>query len=215
MFSGIITHQGEVAAIQTNHEDWRITIETSLPPSRCTPGASIACNGICLTVVQYEQSPHGKSRFVVQAGSTTRERTTFSYLSQWSVGRGVNLESSLRLGDPLDGHLVTGHVDACVSIARRIERENEIGLDFLFPLSEDKTARQLRACCAVRGSIALDGVSLTISACDDSTFSVAIIPYTAEHTTLASLGEGERVNLEIDILARYVAHRLETLENKP
>ena len=222
MFSGIISHQGKVVALKTNNEDWSITIETDLEASRCKPGASIACNGICLTVAKLEPSQHGKLRFLVQAGTTTREHTT---LSQWSVGRIVNLESSLRLGDPLDGHLVAGHVDACVSVAKRIERENEIGLDFFFPQPpppspltsqpEDKTAEQLRACCAVRGSVALDGVSLTISACNDKAFSTAIIPYTAEHTTLGALVEGERVNLEVDLLARYVERRLAIMQNKP
>lgn len=218
MFSGIVSHIGKVAAIETSREDWRITIETDMEASRCALGASIACNGICLTVAQLEpsqdekssngKSSHEKSRFVVQAGATTRERTTLSHLPQWSVGRLVNLECSLRLGDPLDGHLVAGHVDACVSVAQRIERENEIGFDFLFPASLSDAAKQLRACCAERGSVALDGVSLTISACGDKAFSVAVIPYTAEHTTLGALDEGEHVNLEVDILARYVARRL-------
>ena len=220
MFSGIISHQGKVVALETNNQDWSITIETDLETSRCKPGASIACNGICLTVAKLNPSQHGKLRFLVQAGATTREHTT---LSSWSVGRIVNLESSLRLGDPLDGHLVAGHVDACVSVAKRIKRENEIGLDFFFPQPpppltsqpEDKTAEQLRACCAVRGSVALDGVSLTISACNDKAFSVSVIPYTAEHTTLGALAEGERVNLEVDLLARYVERRLAIMQNKP
>ncbi len=218
MFSGIITHTGIVVAIHTSRQeteqaDWQLTIETNMEASRCAIGASIACNGICLTVAQHEPSPNNTSqqatsRFVVQAGTTTRERTT---LGEWSVGRSLNLESSLRLGDPLDGHLVAGHVDACVSLAKRIERENEVGLDFLFPSIKDEPTQHLHACCAVRGSVALDGVSLTISACRDKVFSVAVIPYTAEHTTLGKLRVGERVNLEIDILARYVARRLEVL----
>ena len=222
MFSGIISHTGKVVALEESLEDssnadWRITIETDMEASRCALGASIACNGICLTVAQHECSPnndsrHGTSRFVVQAGATTRERTT---LSEWSVGRSVNLESSLCLGDPLDGHLVTGHVDACVSVARRSARENEIGFDFLLPALQDLSAEQLHACCAARGSVALDGVSLTVSACRDEVFSVAVIPYTAEHTTLGALREGERVNLEDDILARYVARRLAVMGDKP
>ncbi len=212
MFSGIITHTGKVVALNTSRPkteqaDWQLTIETDMEASRCAIGASIACNGICLTVAHHESSENN-SRFVVQAGTTTRERTT---LGEWDVGRSVNLESSLRLGDPLDGHLVTGHVDACVSVAKRIERENEIGLDFLFPSIKDESAQHLHACCAVRGSITIDGVSLTISSCSDKVFSVAVIPYTAEHTTLGKLRVGERVNLEIDILARYVARRLEVL----
>ena len=207
MFSGIVTHQGTIAALETGqvgfYKDWRITIETDLPRARCSPGASIACNGTCLTVAEVEQVHHGKSRFVVQVAPTTRGRTT---IPEWKVGRRVNLESSLRLGDPLDGHLVTGHVDACVKVARRIERENEIALDFSFPTSEDEAAQQLRTCCAVRGSVALDGVSLTVSACSEKTFSVAIVPYTAKHTTLGAVCEGERVNLEVDLLARYVTN---------
>lgn len=207
MFSGIVRDVGRIVSIDSDTLlaqtcDWRIRIATRLEPARCVLGASICCNGICLTVAELHtrSSPH---QFTVQAGATTRACTT---LPSWEVGDALNLENSLSLGDSVDGHLVTGHVDGRVRLARRRERENEIELFFqLLPTSH------LLGLIVERGSVALDGVSLTVASMATSEvdgmceFSVAIVPYTARHTTLGNLADGDWANIEVDILARYVA----------
>ena len=228
MFSGIISDVGRIVAIDesTDLRDWRITIACRLRAEQCELGASIACNGVCLTIAgrelaerQNEGQNEGQKenlRFTLQAGKTTRERTT---VASWRAGGRVNLEPSLRLGDSLDGHLVMGHVDVRVRLTKREERENELLLHFALAEETLPADENLANMIVARGSVALDGVSLTVASCEREdnrvadnmvtgfSFAVAIIPYTAQHTTLGKLKAGDWANIEIDMLARYVAAR--------
>ena len=223
MFSGIIGDVGRIVAVDESTDtgtdtdtDWRITIACRLRAEQCELGASIACNGVCLTVAERELASAKKEslQFTVQAGKTTRERTT---VASWRAGMRVNLEPSLRLGDSLDGHLVMGHVDGRVRLVRREERQNELRLQFALADEDWATDKNLASMIVARGSVALDGVSLTVASAERednrvadnrvTVFSVAIIPYTAEHTTLGKLKTGDWANIEIDMLARYVLAR--------
>ena len=193
MFTGIITHQGRIASVEGT-TDRRLWIASALDHDRVPLGASIAHSGICLTVVDKRAGAH-----LVEASGETLARTT---LGGWSEGTTVNLETSLQLGDELGGHFVFGHVDATAPI-RSIEAEGEswrveVGLP-----------AELAAMVAVKGSIAVDGISLTVNAVTADGFALTIVPYTWQHTTLAARRPGDLVNLEIDMLARYVARQLE------
>ena len=189
MFTGIVTDVGRIAVIESSGADARITIETGFDLSTVEIGASIACSGICLTVVEF-----GESRFTVDASAETRARTT---LGEWGVGSPVNLERALRLGDELGGHIVSGHVDA---VGRVFERRSDgEATRFGFEVPDD-----LAPFIAEKGSITIDGVSLTVNEVEGNRFGVAIIPHTARVTTFGLLEPGARVNLEVDMLARYV-----------
>ena len=157
-------------------------------------GASIACAGVCLTVVD-----KGADWFAVDVSSETLARTT---LDSWQPGRHINLERALRLGDELGGHLVTGHVDGVAEVtSRRADGEST-----RFTI---RPPRALARFVAAKGSVALDGVSLTVNEVGPEEFGICIIPHTAAMTTFGELAAGARVNLEIDMLARYVARLLE------
>lgn len=195
MFTGIVTDVGRVESLA--HEgDLRAVIGTAWDVSTIATGASVACDGVCLTVIEREATDGG-GRFAVEISRETRER---SNLGSWKVGSPVNLERSLRVGDELGGHIVTGHVDGTGEILGVEEVEGSrrlvIGLpDGLAPL------------VARKGSIAVNGVSLTVNEVGDppgAAFAVNIIPHTLAHTSLAGAASGMRVNLEIDILARYL-----------
>jgi riboflavin synthase len=189
MFTGIITDVGKVAAIE-KRGDTRIRIETAYDTATVAPGASIACSGPCLTVVD-----KGPGWFAVDASAETVARTT---LGGWAPGTLVNLERALRVGDELGGHIVSGHVDG---VARVLDTAPEgDSVRFVFEAPED-----LERFIAPKGSVALDGVSLTVNEVDGVRFGVNIIAHTRRHTTFGRLGAGDRVNLEIDMLARYVA----------
>lgn len=215
MFSGIISDIGQIVAIDKLSAsadelitDWRVTIESSLAASKCKLGASIACNGICLTVAELVEQD-GVLRFIVQAARTTRERTT---VADWRAGGRINLEGSLSLGDSLDGHLVMGHVDGRVRLAGREQRENELSLAFELDTEARQADEDWANMLVARGSVAIDGVSLTVASCKRashkvSSFTVCIVPYTAKHTTLGELRLGDWANIELDLLARYVAAR--------
>jgi riboflavin synthase len=192
MFTGIVTHIGEVRTVEGS-EERTLEISPGFALEDIALGASIAHSGICLTVV-------AKSRdsYRVQASGETLARTTLGY---WRTGTRINLERSLKLGDELGGHLVYGHVDAIGRI-RKIEPTGDshrliVGLP-----------RTLAGLVAVKGSIALDGISLTVNEVGDDWFGVTIIPHTWECTTLADRQIGDEVNLEVDMLARYVARQL-------
>jgi riboflavin synthase len=189
MFTGIITDVGKVAAIE-KRGDTRIRIETSFDTGEVAVGASIACSGPCLTVVD-----KGPGWFAVEASAETLARTT---LGGWKVGTPVNLERALRVGDELGGHIVSGHVDG---VARVLELSPE-GDSFRFVF---EAPASLARFIAPKGSVSLEGVSLTVNEVDGARFGVNIIAHTRRHTTFAHLAAGERVNLEIDMLARYVA----------
>ena len=192
MFTGIITDLGHVRRVRRG-ELLDLTIATAFDISAIPLGASIACSGACLTVVAVEPGA-----FAVQASVETLARTT---LGGWEEGAPVNLEKSLRLGDELGGHLVLGHVDGMAQIVER-RREAE-SVRFVFDAPEE-----LATFIAPKGSVALDGVSLTVNEVAQHRFGVNIIPHTLACTNFGSLRVGQRVNLEIDLIARYVARLL-------
>jgi len=191
MFTGIITDVGRIRAIE-QPADWRVFINTAYETGSIEIGASIACDGVCLTVVDKD-----KGWFAVDVSRATRDCTA---LAAWRTGLPVNLERSLRVGDELGGHIVTGHVDGVGEVLETIPDDGSRRLRISFP--EDLAHYVVR-----KGSIAVNGVSLTINDVSDapaSAFEVNLIPHTLEKTGFATVEPGERVNLEIDILARYL-----------
>lgn len=198
MFTGIITDMGRVRAVESNG-DTRFTIDTVYGLSEIDIGASIACAGVCLTVVDKSPSVDSASSFSVTASAETLSKTT---LGDWTEGTHVNLEKSLRVGDELGGHIVTGHVDGTVTIVSAVQEGDSVR--FVFRIED-----ALRRFVAPKGSIALDGVSLTVNEVEGDTFGVNIIPHTRAATTFGEAARGDRANLEIDVLARYVARLAE------
>jgi len=192
VFTGIVSDVGRVRRVRRG-ELLDLTIATALDTATISLGASVACSGACLTVVAVEPGA-----FAVQASVETLTSTT---LGEWEEGMAVNLEKSLRLGDELGGHLVLGHVDG---VARIVERRPEAeSVRFAFEAPEE-----LAPFIASKGSVALDGVSLTVNEVAQIRFGVNIIPHTLACTNFGSLRVGHRVNLEIDLIARYVARLL-------
>lgn len=192
MFTGIVTDVGTVRSA-TEGAERRFEIATRFPTAEIALGASIACAGICLTV-----TATGPDWFAVYASAETIARTT---AGAWRPGSRLNLERALRMGDELGGHLVTGHVDGLATLTGRSAEGEALRLAFAVPPN-------LAPLIATKGSVTVDGVSLTVNATDDAGFGVAIIPHTREATTLGALEPGDRANLEIDLLARYVARLL-------
>lgn len=203
MFTGLVTDIGRVTSIEDANGIRRIRLESRYPASSIQMGASIEHSGVCLTVVEFGASPRGGSWWTVEAIPETLSRTT---LGSWKVGGEVNLELSLKLGDELGGHLVYGHVDG-------LGRVRSVTPDGDSRRIRIEIAETLAKFLAEKGSITVDGVSLTVSAVGRSDgsdwFEVAIIPHTWQVTTLGALAAGDRVNLEVDMLARYVARMLE------
>lgn len=189
MFTGIITDIGVVTAV-SGDGDRRFDIRTAYDMSGVAIGASIACSGACLTVIE-----KGADWFAVQASNETLTKTT---ADDWQTGTRLNLERALKIGDELGGHIVTGHVDGVALVAAVAPDADSLRIDFDVPVA-------LRQFVAAKGSATVDGVSLTVNQVDDARFSVNIIPHTQQETTLGVLKPGQRVNLEIDVLARYVA----------
>lgn len=193
MFTGIISAKGRVATVDETRGDKRFIIETPWDMTSVPMGASIACSGCCLTVVEKTQNS-----FTVDVSAETLSKTV---LGDWNVGDTINLESSLRFGDELGGHLVSGHVDG-VAVLESITPEGDSHrLKIRVPQS-------LKQFVAPKGSVALDGISLTINEVEDDVFGVNIIPHTWTVTTLGSKTAGARLNMEVDLLARYVARIL-------
>jgi riboflavin synthase len=198
MFTGIISDLGRVETVE-RRGDTRFRIGTAYDVAAIDLGASIACSGPCLTVVE-----KGVAWFAVDASAETLARTT---LGTWRAGTAVNLERALKMGDELGGHLVSGHVD---DVAEVVERASEGGsLRFTF-----QAPAELGPLIAPKGSVTLDGVSLTVNQVTDgeaaTRFGVNIIPHTAERTTFGRLAVGDQVNLEIDLLARYLQRLLDS-----
>jgi len=193
MFTGLIQDIGTVARIDKGG-DWRLVIETGMDLSAVPLGASIACSGCCLTVVEKEDSA-----FHVDVSAETLACTS---LGHWDVGRVINLEPSLKMGDELGGHFVFGHVDGLAELVS-IEQEGESHRLMIRP------PEALMRFIAPKGSVALDGVSLTVNAVEADRFGVNIIPHTWEHTTLGQVEVAQKMNIEIDMLARYVARQME------
>ena len=197
MFTGIITDIGTVRSAE-QRADLRLRITTAYDPATIDLGASIACSGVCLTVV--DKAPDADdSWFAVDISQESVSRTAADH---WAEGARLNLERALRMGDELGGHLVTGHVDG---IATVLDLRPEGGSTRI----SLQVQRDLGRFVAPKGSITLDGVSLTVNDVDDADdgsthFTINLIPHSAEHTTMGSLGIGQPVNVEIDVLARYL-----------
>ena len=197
MFTGIATDVGTVRSAE-QRGDLRLRIETGYDTSTIDLGASIACSGVCLTVVD-----RGSDWFAVDVSGETKSRTASD---MWRKGARLNLERSLRLGDELGGHIVTGHVDAVGEVVGTCPDGDSTRIGVCVP-------RELGTMVAAKGSITLDGVSLTVNdvrdAEDGSThFSVNIIPHTAQETTLRDITPGRQLNVEIDTLARYIGRMM-------
>ena len=194
MFTGLITDVGRLRSRRPLEKGIRIEIETRYNMADVAIGASIACSGACLTVVD-----KGADWFAVDVSAETLDMTT---LGDWQPGRRINLERALRLGDELGGHIVSGHVDGVGEVTARASDGEAIRLSIRPPAA-------LAHYLAPKGSAAIDGVSLTVNEVDAEGFGVCIIPHTTAMTTLGEIEPGARVNLEIDMLARYVARLLE------
>ena len=193
MFTGIVTHLGRVARVEGT-TDRRLWVASELAYERVPLGASVGHSGVCLTVADKRDGAH-----LIEASAETLACTT---LGDWGEGTAVNLETSLQLGDELGGHFVFGHVDAVAEI-REIE---PVGDSWRLAVA---LPAELASMVAVKGSIAVDGISLTVNAVHPDRFELMIVPYTWAHTTLAERAVGDRVNLEVDMLARYVGRQLE------
>jgi len=192
MFTGIVTDIGRVLEVE-RRGDTRATIATGYDVAGIDIGASIACDGVCLTVIATGQSP--VPWFAVEFSAETRSKTN---LDDWAAGRRINLERALRVGDELGGHIVSGHVDGVATITGRRAEGDSIRLRFAVPGA-------LARFVAPKGSVALNGTSLTVNEVDGAEFGVNLIPHTLQVTTWGDAAVGDRVNLEIDTLARYVA----------
>lgn len=193
MFTGIITDVGRLISAETRG-DTTLKIATGYAVSGIDLGASIACNGVCLTVVARGEDA-GQGWFAVQASAETLSKTT---LGRWTPGQPINLERALRVGDELGGHIVSGHVDGTAEITALRPEGDSLRITFRAP-------EALAGFIAPKGSVALDGTSLTVNEVAGATFGVNLIPHTRAVTTWGSVAEGDLVNLEIDTLARYVA----------
>ena len=194
MFTGIITDIGELVG----REDGRFLIRTRFAADSLEVGASMACDGCCLTLTSIKPDGDG-AIFSVDTSNETRARTT---LAEWAPGRGINLERALRAGDELGGHVVTGHVDGLARIVD-IKEDGECRR-FSFEVPD-----HLAPYIAPKGSIALDGVSLTVNEVSDNRFGVNLIPHTLTVTTWGAKTPGQSVNLEVDLFARYIARLME------
>ena len=195
MFTGIVTDIGEVVAVHARADNLRrLKIACGYDRAGIADGASIACNGVCLTVVAAGAEDE-RTRFSVDAAAETLAVTTAAL---WRRGTRLNLERALKVGDELGGHLVAGHVDGIAALIARDDLEDMARLVFRVPAP-------LSRFIAAKGSVALDGVSLTVNEVAGDEFSVLIIPHTLAVTTLGASSAGDPVNLEVDLMARYVA----------
>ena len=199
MFTGIVTDVGEVRSVKPRADNLhRITIVCDYPRVELIEGASIACAGVCMTVVETGEED-GRTWFGVDAAAETLALTT---VGRWRHGARVNLERSLKLGDELGGHLVAGHVDGLATVVAREDMTDMARFVLRAP-------PQLARFIAPKGSVALDGVSLTVNTVEGDKFSVLIIPHTLQVTTFGALRQGDDVNLEIDTMARYAARLMD------
>ncbi len=194
MFTGLVQHIGKIRSIDKSSGDLKFEIETDMNMSEVQMGASICCSGCCLTVVDKTDSS-----FFVDVSNETLSKTN---LGAWEVMTCVNLEPSLKVGDEMGGHFVSGHIDSCAQIlsieqdagSRRIKVSIPEGMSQYIP---------------AKGSITIDGISLTVNKVCDTSFNVNIIPHTWDNTTLSDRNIGDDVNIEIDMLARYVRRMIE------
>ncbi|KAA5805083.1 riboflavin synthase [Alkalicaulis satelles] len=197
MFTGIVTALGRIAAIEDGPVR-RITVDSPYAAHSFSLGCSVSHDGACLTLVSVEPQEQG-ARHVVEVSPETLARTT---LGAWAVGTDVNLERALKVGDELGGHIVQGHVDGVGEVRAREDVDGWMRLRIAAPDA-------LAAFIAEKGSIAVDGVSLTVNAVEENLFDLMIIPHTAAVTTLGRLQPGAHVNLEVDVMARYAARLID------
>ena len=209
MFTGIVTDIGTIERIE-QRGDTRVVVATAYDTATIDLGASIACSGVCLTVV--DKSAPGAAAgepgwFAVDVSGETLDRTAGA---QWREGRRLNLERAMKLGDELGGHIVTGHVDGVATVKGVRPEGDSLWIGFTVPAA-------LAPYVAPKGSITIDGVSLTVNevsdGADGTDFAINLIPHTQAMTTLGGLAEGDAVNIEIDVLARYL-HRMEAYRGK-
>ena len=189
MFSGIIADIGTIIAIDKDSDDWKVEIQTALDTNEITIGDSISCDGICLTVTEINDNA-----FVAQVSSETRKVTNSNH---WILGYKVNLEKSLRVGDLLNGHFVQGHIDCCTKISEIEESGDSHKIKFVLPEKLDKYI-------TYKCSISINGISLTINKVTKTFFEVNIVPHTWKNTNLSQLNDGSIVNVEVDLIARYL-----------
>jgi riboflavin synthase len=199
MFTGLVSDIGEVTSVEPRGALKRMRIACTYPADSIVIGASIACGGPCLTVVEVGDTDK-QTVFDVDVAAETLARTTARH---WALGTKLNLERSLKLGDELGGHLVTGHIDAVATIEEIEDFDGMRRIGFRVP---DGLARFV----AEKGSVSLDGTSLTVNSVAGSTFSVLLIPHTLEVTTWKDKRAGDEVNLEVDLMARYAARLAQT-----
>jgi riboflavin synthase len=196
MFTGIIEAQGTVQAVGTDGDRLKLTIAAPAPFDDLSLGESVALNGACLTVMEL-----GPGNFSVEAVVTTRERTT---LGEMGVGARVNLERALAVGERLGGHFVQGHVDGVAEVLNVTPRGDAVLIDVKVP-------GEIAAVTVLHGSIALDGVSMTVNAIPEpGVVQVSVIPFTCEHTTLGTLSVGDRIHVEGDMLGKFVKQLLDS-----
>lgn len=193
MFTGIITDRGEIISIDTKG-DWKIRIKTGFDMHTVPIGASIACSGVCLTVVEKDENS-----FLVQVSQETLDKTA---IHQWEPGTRINLEQSLKMGDELGGHLVFGHVDGLAEVISITPVKDSHEIVLALP-------ENLKHLAAPKGSIALDGTSLTVNDVKDNLIYINIIPHTWHVTSFSQIKTGQTLHVEADMLARYVARILE------
>ena len=205
MFTGIVTDIGEIVALApvARGQLHRLRIACSYDQTTIADGASIACSGVCLTVVGSGVAG-GKTWFEVDTAAETLAMTTARH---WKVGTKLNLERALKIGDELGGHIVAGHADGVAAIVARDDLPDMARFEL-------RTTRELARFIAAKGSVTLDGVSLTVNTVDDVNFSVLIIPHTLAVTTLGGWRAGNEVNLEVDLMARYAARLLERPQDR-
>jgi riboflavin synthase len=200
MFTGIVTNVGEIRSVKARADNLhRITIACSYPRVELVEGNSMACSGVCLTIVGAGQEGD-KTWFAVDAAAETLAKTT---VGGWVAGSKVNLERPLKVGDELGGHMVAGHVDGVATIVARTDMTDNATVEMA--RLDMRVPQELTRFIAPKGSVALDGVSLTVNTVEGDTFSVLIIPHTLKVTTFGALAKGDNLNLEIDTMARYAA----------
>ena len=195
MFTGIIQTTGTITRLEINEQHARLGIcASALTPADLPLGASIAVNGICLTVTDWSDND-----FAVDVMPETMKRTNLGYLQKGSL---VNLEPALALNGKLDGHIVAGHVDTIAELVIRNENENSIELEFA-------VSHKYAPFIVEKGSIAIDGISLTVTMAENDHFGVSLIPYTIQNTTLAHYQVGDKANIEVDMIGRYAVKQIQ------
>ena len=193
MFSGIIQGIGFIDNFQSNNT----FIRTSLDLSDCKIGSSISCNGVCLTATSVEKLENNDFIFSVNISEETRNRSNFFYNN---LNQKINIEKSIKAGDEISGHFVYGHVD-CIT---KISKIHKLDLSWNFEFQKDNTNKDMERFIVQKGSIAINGISLTVANVSSDNFSISIVPHTYENTNLNSVKENDLVNIEFDALARYV-----------